>query len=196
MQRVTKKATARLARYLRFRILALGVLGGLLLIPYHTAMAQCVSPMRDGDFESQRIGTVSSPWVAEGSAGIDIGRSLSYHGRNNAWARNNTGWNAIRQTVRLSAGVPYTLKAFVRTSDNVRDGYFGFRNSSQRPVSEIRFGSLPGYRELSVRFSPARTGTYNIFTGLWAPNQDAWIQVDYLRVEFPCDDVILNPVDQ
>ncbi|HMF55554.1 MAG TPA: hypothetical protein VK619_04280 [Pyrinomonadaceae bacterium] len=181
--------------YLRLQILTLGMVGGLSLIACHTAMAQCASVLRDGDFELQRSSAVSAPWIAEGSSGIDIRRSLSYHGRNNSWSRNNAGWNAIRQPVRLTAGVTYTLKAFVRTSGNVSDGYFGFRDASQHPVSEIRFGPLTSYGELVVRFRPARTDTYNVFTGFWALNQDAWIQVDYVRVEFPCDDVISNPVE-
>ena len=195
MQHSTGKAITRLVTYLRLRVLALGMVGGLSLIACHTAMAQCVSVLRDGDFELQRSGTVSAPWIAEGRSGMDIGGGLSYHGRKNAWARNNTGWNAIRQPVSLSAGVTYTLKAFVRTSGNVGDGYFGFRDASQHPVSEIRFGPMTSYGELVVRYRPTRTGSYNIFAGAWALNQDTWIQVDYVRVEFPCDDVILNPVD-
>lgn len=161
----------------------------------NNVMASCASVLRDGDFETQRSATVSTPWIAEGRAGIDIRRRLSYHGNNNAWARNNTGWNAIRQPVRLFAGQNYTLKAFVRTSGNVTDGYFGFREQNQHPVAEIKFGPLPSYQELTVQFHPDATGVYNIFTGFWAPNQDAWIQIDNIRVIFPCEDVILNPVD-
>jgi hypothetical protein len=122
-----------------------------------------------GISKGQRRGTVSTPWFAEGGAGIDIERRLSYHGRNNAWARNTTGWDAIRQTVRLSEGVTYTLKAFVRTSSNVHDGYFGFRDAAQRPVSELKFGPFPAYRELRVRFRPNRTASYNVFHRLLGP---------------------------
>jgi hypothetical protein len=165
MRHPTKKVTTRLVIYLRLRILALGMIGTLSLIACHIAMAQCVGVFRDGDFELQRRNTMSVPWIAEGRSGMDIGRRLSYHGSNNAWARNNTGGNAIRQPVRLLAGVTYTRKAFVRTSGNVGDGYFGFRDGSQHPVSEIKFGSLTGYRELRVQFRPTRTDSYNIFTG-------------------------------
>jgi hypothetical protein len=150
----------------------------------------------DGSFEQQRTSFVSAPWTAEGRAGIDIRRGYSQSGSNNAWARNTTGWNAIRQTVRLTAGKVYTLRAFVRTSANVRDGYFGFRNWSQRPVAEIKFGPLTSYRELQVRFRPASTTSYRIFAGFWAPNQDSWIQIDNVRLESSCDDVALNPVDE
>jgi hypothetical protein len=173
---------------------ALGA-GLIVVAPARTAQALCTTMPQDGGFEAQRAGVVSSPWVAEGRAGVDLRRGLSHSGANNAWARNSAGWNGIRQTVRLSAGKTYTLKAFIRTSSNVRDGYFGFRSWSQRPVSEVKFGPLPTYRELSVRFRPAQTASYRIFAGFWAPNQDSWIQVDDVRVEFACDDVILNPVD-
>ena len=178
-----------------FRNLMLALIGVLCLTPSHTAMALCTSVLKDGNFEGQRRDIVSTPWISEGRTGIDIQRGLSYRGSNNAWARHNTDWNAIRQSVRLSAGQVYTLKAFVRSSDNVHDGYFGFRDINQRPVSEIKFGPMPMYQELRVEFRPAKTGTYNVFAGFWAPNQDAWIQVDHVRVDFPCDDVILNPVD-
>jgi hypothetical protein len=176
----------------------LSILGLFLfwMIPVQNATALCASVLRDGDFEGQRSNFVSSPWIPEGRTGIDIRRGLSFHGFNNAWARNNTGWNAIRQPVRLFAGQRYTLRAFIRSSGNVRDGYFGFRDSSQRPVSEIRFGPLSTYQELRVLYKPRVTGLYNIFSGFWAPNQDSWIQVDNVRIDFPCDDVDLNPVDE
>jgi hypothetical protein len=161
----------------------------------NAARAQCVGVLRDGTFEAQASAVVSAPWIAEGRAGIDIGRGLAHAGRTNAWVRANAGWNAVRQPVRLIAGVTYTLRAFVRTSGNVRDGYFGFRDAAQRPVAEVKFGPLPAYTELSVTFSPGVTGAYNVFSGFWAPSQDAWIQVDDVRVTSPCNDTVQNPVD-
>ena len=185
------------ASFSRCNISHMFVLFNLLLLSYHpSAKAQCVGPLRDGSFEEATKGTVNkSKWVKEGIAGIDINAGLSFRGRNNAWVRNTTGWNAIRQAVQLSEGVSYTLRAFIRTSGNVRDGYFGFRDAGQHPVSEIKFGQSPVYRQLTVRFKPARTGRYYIFAGLWAPNQDAWIQVDEVTVSFPCNDVELIPAD-
>lgn len=196
MRGPTGKATTRLLRYLAPRTLALAICWGLSLLIWQPATAQCTSVLRDGDFETQRRVTVSAPWFTEGSAGIDIQKGLSNHGRNNAWIRNTNGWNAIGQTVSLSAGVTYTLKAFVRTSAGVRDGYFGFRDARQSSVSELRFGPLLSYRELSVQFRPTRTGTYNVFAGVWARNQDSWIQLDNVRIEFPCDDDKVISLDQ
>lgn len=196
MRRLTGKATTRLLKYLGPRTLAFSIGAGLSLLLWQSATAQCTSVLRDGDFEAQRRGTVSAPWFTEGSAGIDIQKGLSNQGRNNAWIRNTNGWNAIGQTVHLSEGVTYTLKAFVRTSDGVRNGYLGFRDAKQSAVSELRFGPLLSYRELSVQFRPTRTGAYNVFAGVWARNQDSWIQLDNVRVEFPCDDVNLILADQ
>lgn len=196
MRQLPKKSAFRITTNLRQRIVRLTLIAGLSLLTSHSSHAQCARVLRDGDFELQTRGTVSAPWISEGTSGIDIRRGLSYHERNNAWARATSGWNAIRQPVRLAKEVTYTLKAFVRTSGNVVDGYFGFRNSDQRPVSEVRFGPLTSYRELTVRFRPTENGNFNVFAGLWAPNQDAWIQVDYVRLEYPCEDNIGNPVGE
>jgi hypothetical protein len=196
MLRLTGIAGTRLLKYLGLRTLALSICLGLSLLFWQSATAQCASVVRDGDFEAQRRDTVSAPWFSEGSAGIDIQKGVSHHGRNNAWIRNTNGWNAIGQTVHLSEGVTYSLKAFVRTSDGVRDGYLGFRDASQSAVSELRFGPILSYRELSVQFRPTHSGTYNVFAGVWARNQDSWIQLDNVRVEFPCDSVNLILADQ
>jgi hypothetical protein len=159
------------------------------------AAAQCASMARDGTFESQTRARVSSPWMQEGNAVIERGLGNARAGENNALLRNTTGWNAVRQRVQLTAGRLYTLRAFVRTTGNVRDGYFGFRDAAQRPVREIKFGPMNGYRELRVAFRPAASGTYNVFGGFWAPGQDAWVRLDDVRLDGPCEDTAQNPVD-
>lgn len=194
MNSSTKKASMGLARYLRFQFLVWGMIGGLALISAQTAVAQCTSMLKDGDFEEYR--ERGGPWFAEGKAGIDRKRGLSYRGDNNAWIKNSTGWNAIKQRVNLSAGKLYTLTAFVHTSQNVSDGYFGFRDTGQHPVSEIKFGSLSVYKELRVQFRPTRTASYYIFVGFWAPNQDAWVLVDNMHLDGPCQDVNAVPGDE
>ena len=197
MRRLTKKVISGPASCLRLRVLMWGMIGGLVLFPCRMATAQCASSLTDGDFEEQSRERVGIPWYVEGKAGTYRRHGLSYRGDNNAWARSNTEWNGIfHYPILLTAGVNYTLKAFVQTSENVRDGYFGFRSQDRRPVSEIKFGSLPAYKELKVQFRPARTGRYPVFIGFWAPNQDAWIHVDHVRLESPCHDVQANPADQ
>jgi hypothetical protein len=150
--------------------------------------AQCVARPDDPSFEQQRSRSVSKPWVLEGAGGIDIGMGFSEAGPNNAFVRNTQGWNAIRQRVVLQAGSRYTINAYVRTSSNVRDGYFGFRDSNQKPVAEIKYGPLLRYSPLKVSFVPTVTGNYFIFAGIWAVSGDSWAQFDNFRLDFPCND--------
>jgi hypothetical protein len=158
-----------------------------------TRASQCTSLVHDGGFEGQRLPTVHWPWRAEGRAGIDIGRGLSYRGNNNAWARNISGWNGIRQNIMLSSGTTYSLTAFIRTSGNVHDGYFGFRYwPNMQPVAQMKYGPFPVYSKVSVQFTPTQSGWYVVFAGFWAPNQDAWIQVDNVDLEAPCNDTAGN----
>ncbi|BAY11310.1 hypothetical protein [Calothrix sp. NIES-2098] len=114
------------------------------------AQASCASPLSEGNFEGQTSQRVSSPWVGEGRVGIDRGLGYSNAGKNNAWMRNVSGWNAIRQRVRLQPNTQYQLTAYVRTSANVTDGYFGVRDARQKVFSEIKFGSLPRYTPLTL----------------------------------------------
>jgi hypothetical protein len=166
----------------------------LQLIFTANSFSQCAAPMRDGDFETQRNRTISSPWTAEGTISVERNQAESQRGRIHILARNINGWNAIRQTVRLYEGKTYTLKGYIKSSVNVTDGYFGFRGANQRPVSEIKFGSSGNYRQLSVSFKPTSTGNYNIFAGFWAPNADSWIRIDNITISFPCEDSVGNPV--
>jgi hypothetical protein len=191
--RVTKNRGTSPARRLRRLLLAAG-LAGAPAVPGQAA-AQCVGMPRDGNFEAQTRARVSSPWIPEGRAEIERGLGNSRGGENNALVRSTTGWNAVRARVQLTAGARYTIRGFVRTSGNVRDGYFGLRDAAQRPVAETKFGPLPRYSELRVVFRPTVTGTYNVFAGFWAPSQDSWIRVDDVRVDGPCNDTALNPVD-
>lgn len=167
-----------------------------LMQPAGAAQAQCTSPLRDGNFERQNRNTVSRPWVAEGRAGIDVDNRLSAEGRNNAFARSTSGWNAIRQQVQLSQGVTYILTGVIRSSRNMRDGYFGIRDAIQKPVSEVKFGPLTNYRRLEVRYTPSYSGWHNVFAGFWAVGKDAWIQIDDIQLIAPCNDVILKPADE
>ncbi len=160
-----------------------------------TASAQCTSPLRDAGFELQRDKRVRSPWTPEGFAGIDLNMNLSQQGANNAFMRATRGWNAIRQRLTLEAGYLYTLTVYVRTSNNVKDAYLGFRNRSQQVLNEVKFGPLHGYTRLQIKFRPAQSDQYNVFVGFHAMNQDAWMQVDNFSITFPCRDTQQIPAD-
>ncbi|AFY35469.1 hypothetical protein [Calothrix sp. PCC 7507] len=158
--------------------------------------ASCASPLSGGDFEGQPSQRVSSPWVAEGRVGVDQGLNYSYAGKNNVWMRNVSGWNGIRQRVKLQPNTQYKLTAYVRTSGNVTDGYFGVRDAQQKVFSEQKFGSLPRYTPLTIQFRTGNESTYNIFTGFWALGQDSWVQVDDYRLTGgSCGDVELVPAN-
>lgn len=187
MKRATSGAAWRRA------IVTAASVAGALAMPAR-AVAQCAAKPGDGGFEIQHRARVDPPWVQEGSAAIDILMENSHDGDNNASAGGRTGWNAIRQRVQLVAGAAYTLTAFVRTTGDVRDGYFGFRDAAQHPVVETKFGPYGRYTQLSVRFRPGVTGTYNVFIGFWAPTAQSRIQVDDVQlIGGPCGDVILVP---
>ncbi|MBD2325783.1 hypothetical protein [Alkalinema sp. FACHB-956] len=152
-----------------------------------SAQAMCANPLKDSRFEEQKIGRILPPWVAEGRAGIDINQGYSYEGRNNAWLRNTSGWNALRQKVRLVPNRNYVIRAYVRTSGNVQDGYFGVRHGNQAVLAEVKFGPQAQYKQLTVRFRTGDATEYNIFAGFWAPGADAWVQVDNLSLEGSSD---------
>ncbi|MBD2204621.1 hypothetical protein H6G33_07475 [Calothrix sp. FACHB-1219] len=140
--------------------------------------AACPSPLLDGDFEEQISPTVSSPWVADGNITVDLAAGNSNSGKNNISMRNFTGWNSISQRIKLQPNTEYELKAYVRTSENITDGSFGLRDANQKPFIEIKFGRLPQYLPLTLRFVTGSESDYNIVTGFWALSQDSWVQVD------------------
>jgi Carbohydrate binding domain len=140
--------------------------------------AACPTPLLDGDFEAQTSPQASSPWVAEGNTVVDLAIGNSNSGKNNISMRNVTGWNGISQRVKLQPNTEYELKVYVRTSENVTDGSFGIRDANQNPFVEIKFGRLPQYLPLTLRFVTGNESEYNISTGFWAVGRDSWVQVD------------------
>ncbi|MBD2298652.1 hypothetical protein H6G80_10060 [Nostoc sp. FACHB-87] len=152
-------------------------------ISINQGQASCTAPYGNLDFEQQPH--PSSYWETEGRAGFDVNKGYSFSGKNNAWMRNVSDWNGIRQQVRLQPNSNYILEAYVRTSPNVTDGYFGMRDTEQKVWSELKFGSLPQYTKLTLQFRTGNATTYNIFTGFWALGQDSWVQVDHYSLKGP-----------
>jgi hypothetical protein len=140
--------------------------------------ASCPNALLDSDFEQQTSKSVSLPWIPEGQVGIDLGTGNSNSGINNVWMRNVSGWNGISQRIKLQPNTEYELKAYIRTSENVTDGHFGVRDTNQNAFVEIKFGRLPQYIPLTLRFVTGNESEYNISTGFWAIGQDSWVQVD------------------
>jgi hypothetical protein len=140
--------------------------------------ASCPTPLSDSDFEEQTSPIVRNPWVGEGNVGIDLKMGNSNSAQNNVWMQNVSGWNGISQRVKLQPNTEYELKAYIWTSENVTDGHFGVRDTNQNAFVEIKFGRLPQYIPLTLRFVTGNESEYNIFTGFWAIGQDSWVRVD------------------
>ncbi|RYZ36346.1 MAG: DUF4185 domain-containing protein [Myxococcaceae bacterium] len=135
-------------------------------------------------FEQQPSGTATSPWYALGNAGIDRGLGFARTGANNAWVRNNTGWNALKQEVAVAPNTRYTLTAWVKTSANQSDGYFGARGLNNGPVlNETHLTqALGNYTRLSVAFDSGANHAVEVYAGTWANAGDTWLQVDDVAV--------------
>lgn len=131
-------------------------------------------------FEQQSSTGATSPWYADGNAGIDRGAGFARTGANNAWARGTQGWHAIKQEAAVTPHTRYTLKGWVRTSGAHNDGYFGARLPRGGPIlAEVHYTQpLSGYTQLSVSFDSGANHSVELFTGLWASGTDTYIQVD------------------
>lgn len=129
------------------------------------------NPVVNGGFESGL-----APWVCSGQCGRD-GGGFARTGSGNGWVRNNTGWNDLHQTLTVAPNRTYTISAWVRTSANNVDGYFGLRQVNGAVLGETRFGRLDGYTRLSVTVNSGANTSLVAFAGTWA-NGDTWFQID------------------
>lgn len=130
-------------------------------------------------FEQQASTSPASPWYAEGNAGIDRNLGFARTGANNAWVRNTTGWNALKQEVAVAPNTLYTLTAWLKTSGNLNDGYFGARVLGGGPILNETHLTQPmaGYTQVTVQFNSGANHSVELYSGLWATS-DTWMQVD------------------
>lgn len=139
--------------------------------------------LSDPGFEDQTSSTVSAPWRVVGTGGVDRGTGFSHSGANNGWVRASSGWNALVQTIAVAPNHEYRLTGWVRDSSNVAQGYFGVRAiNGGAIVQEQTFASLPGYTQLTVNFDSGSNSLVDVYSGFWAPNADAWMQLDDVSV--------------
>ena len=131
----------------------------------------------DGGFESPGLG----PWVCTGQCGADHGAGLARTGTGNGWIRNTSGWNNLHQTIAVIPNHTYTISAWVRTSANNADGYFGLRTPGGQVVGEQRFGRADDYTQVTRTVNSGSNSTLVVYAGLWA-NGDTWAQVDDVSV--------------
>jgi hypothetical protein len=175
-----------------------GLIGGLVLIPCHTAMGQCaVLNILKGDFRSpDPSGTVRRPWYADGEEKGKYGWVLNGSARFDARFDNVPGWKDLHQSVSLLANKGYELTAVVRTSPNMREGYLGFGGASLPKHVVTQFGPQTGFKTVRVTFTPLQAGSYDVFIGFWARDKEAFIEVSavsLVRSSGGCDDVHINP---
>lgn len=122
-----------------------------------------------------------SPWACSGNCGVDTGTGLARTGTGNGWVRNSSGWNDLHQTLSVQANRTYKVTAWIRTSSNNSNGYFGLRTASGQVVGEQRFYNLSGYTQVTVNVSSGSNTSLVVYAGLWA-NGDTWFQVDDVSV--------------
>src|SRR5690606_4762067 len=78
-------------------------------------------------FEQQPSSSVSSPWFLLGNGGIDLNLGYARTGQDNGFVRWDSGWNAMKQEIFVEPNTSYTLKAWLKSSNNMNNGYFGVR---------------------------------------------------------------------
>ena len=84
-------------------------------------------------------------------------------------------------TLAVSPNRTYRVTAWIRSSGNNQDGYFGLRTGSGQVVGETRFTSLGAYTQVTATVGSGANTSLVVFAGLWA-NGDTWIQVDDVSV--------------
>ena len=143
----------------------------------------------DGNFELQTSRTsLAAPWFFEGTAtdrGVDLNLGFGFTGNNNAFIRTSTNnsWNAIVQPITVTANTYYRLTGYIQNSNNLSNvAYFGVRNSNSTVNSEVNFGGLPGYTQITVDFNSGSNTTMYVFAGWWSNGSDVWMRFDDFTV--------------
>lgn len=145
------------------------------------------SEVNDGGFERQPGRSLSLGWVGEGAGfkGVDVNRGLARVGKNNAFIRTTTGWNAVAQPIRVVPHRRYRMAAFVRTSGNFTGGVYGVRPASGgSAIAHATYGeyAVTRYRLVVLDFDSGPSRSLTVFIGYWAPGVDSWLQIDDVQV--------------
>lgn len=133
--------------------------------------------VQDPSFESQEE-ELSLPWELEaGEAQIDTNLGFSRAGSKNVFLRNNEGWSAITQIVKVKPFTNYQLIGFVKTSSNNTNGSFGVRDHKGNVLKQVPFTSHERYHKVMTEFNSGDSKKITIFIGMEA-NGETWIQID------------------
>lgn len=130
----------------------------------------------NGGFENQL-----QYWSCTNRCGADTG-GMSRSGSGNAWLRSDNGWNDVNQVLTVQPNRTYKVSAWMRTSANNTDGYFGLRTLGGQVVGEKKFGRFDGYTQVTVNVNSGSNSALTVFGGMWAVSGDTWVQVDDVSV--------------
>jgi hypothetical protein len=116
-------------------------------------------------------------WACSGNCGIDSAH-WGYSGDNNAFARYNSGWQDVHQTVPVAANTAYQLTGFIRTSPNSDNGFLGARTTGGAVISEAHYTAIGPWTRIVVNFTSGANTNVVVYAGVWTDNGDIWIQLD------------------
>lgn len=129
----------------------------------------------DGNFEMPHMG----PWQCTNTCGKDGGLGFAFQGENNGYATGTLGRNEIRQTVNVLPHHNYQFKAWVRTSDNLSNGYVGVRELNGANVKRLLLSPYADYTELIIEFDTKEHTTLEVYANVKAEKgKDTWLQID------------------
>ena len=152
----------------------------LMKISVNTA-GQIVKPNLIGDPSFERGALNGSGtggfWACRGNCGIDNGR-WGYSGDRNGYARYNSGWHDVHQTVPVVANTNYQLTGYLRTSPNSDNGFFGAHTTTGGVLSEAHFTAVGPWTRFVVTFNSGPRTAVVVFGGVWTDHGDIWIQLD------------------
>lgn len=131
----------------------------------------------DPGFE-QQAGTVpSGAWGADPGATVETSQA-PHAGQKHVRIVANNGWREVRQIVRVEPSTNYRLSAWVKTSENASDGWFGARSTKTEFSGARRFDVLSSYTQLTYLFNSAGETELYIRVGMWAIRGEAWFATD------------------
>ena len=148
-------------------------------------LALRVNLVADPSFELQTSSTLASPWLTIGTSpqGVDRAIGNAHWGANEAYIwDDSTSWNAIAQMVSVQANTNYALSAWIRNSLVANVGYLSVDGGSSI-LSEVNFGSLPGYTRITVPFNSGNNTTVRVRAGFWGQGTVQWLQLDDVTVQ-------------
>lgn len=145
------------------------------------AAGQIVRPNLVGDpsFERGALNDTGTGgfWACTGNCGIDNAR-WSHSGDRNAFARYNSGWHDVHQTVPVTANTTYRLTGLLRTSPNSDNGFVGVRTTGGTVLAEARFTAVGAWTRFVVDVNSGPRTSVVVFAGVWTDSGDIWFQLD------------------